>query len=223
MSYVTLAELKTYLRNELPSADDADLQQALDSADTIINRYCGRTFTVASTASPRTYAPTGADRDVLRIHDATTITAVTENGTALTAATTYQTEPVQSITWTGETWPYEQLRRLEADAWYTSGGTGTVVVTGTWGWAAVPAAVKQAAKILAKDIALHRDVRFGLVGATEFGGIRARQATIVGELLDSYRRAEARRSSRADVVRSDWGDATQLPTNWDSTWVNSWA
>ena len=54
----------------------------------------------------------------------------------------------------------------------------------------MPAAVKEACFIVAKDIAKHRDVSFGLIGATEFGGIRARVAPLVETMLAPYARVE---------------------------------
>lgn len=191
MSYVSLDDFKSYARSETASADDGDLQQALDVADLMVNKMCARVFTVAGTASARTFVPDPTAGGILRIPDATTVTGITENGTALAVGTDYLLEPVNTTQWSGEVWPYDQIRRQNTGYWYGYRGTGTVVVTATWGWAAVPAAVKLAAKVLAKDIMSYRDVKFGLVGVSDFGGVKARQASLVGEILAPYRRAES--------------------------------
>lgn len=190
MSYVPLEDFKLYVRSEIGAAEDADLQQALDAADLMINKMCARVFTVAGTAAARTFVPDPLDGGILRIPDATTVTAITENGTALTVGTHYLLEPVNTTQWSGEVWPYEQIRRQNTGYWYTYNNTGTVAVTATWGWPAVPEAVKLAAKILAKDLLSYRDVKFGLVGVSDFGGVKARQASLVGEILAPYRRVE---------------------------------
>ena len=190
MSYVSLEEFKVYLRSEIAGADDADLQQALDVADGLVNEMCARTFVVAGVAAARTFVPDPRDGNILRIPDATTVTGISENGVALAVTSGYQLEPVNTMQWSGEVWPYSQIRR-QTGPWYTYRDTGTVTVTATWGWAAVPAAVKMAAKILAKDIIGHRDVKFGLVGVSDFGGVRARQALLVGDMLGRYRRSES--------------------------------
>ena len=190
MSYVSEDEFRAYVRSEIDT-DSVDLQQSLDVADLMINKFCARTFQVAGSAAARTFVPDPRAGGVLRIPDATTVTGITENGTALVVSTDYLLEPVNTTQWSGEVWPYEQIRRQSTGAWYSYNGTGTVVVTATWGWVATPAAVKMAAKILAKDIISHRDVKFGLVGVSEFGGVRARQASLVGEILGPYRRVES--------------------------------
>lgn len=190
MSYVSVDELKAYVRNEI-TGDDEEFQQALESADAMINARCARTFTVAGEeATARTFVP-DTFSGVLRLPDFTELTALTENGSALTVTTDYQLEPVNTTTWAGEVWPYQQVRRQGNGYWYTYNGTGTVVVTATWGWPAVPAAVKTAEKILAKDILLHRDVKFGLVGVSDYGGVRAREASLVEQMLTPYMRVES--------------------------------
>lgn len=189
MSYVTLAEFKTYVRNEISTSDDTDLQMVLDTADLLINDICQRSFTVSASSSARTYVPRCGE-SILRIHDCTAVASVVENGTTLTVTTDYQLEPVNRTTWAGETFPYEQIRR-QGGNWYTSRDTGTVIVTATWSWpTAVPAAVKLAERVIGKDVLKHRDISFGLV-ASEFGAVKARVAPLVATILAPYRRLES--------------------------------
>lgn len=180
--------MRAYYRNEIPG-EAALVQAALDAADSGIHEICQRKFFVASTGSERTYVPERYS-SVLRIHDCTTVTSVMENGTAVTVGTGYLKEPVQTISWSGEARPYEQLRRL-LSPWYSYLGTGTVVVTATWGWLAIPPNVKQAAYIGAKELLDSREVKFGIAAISEFGPMRVRENPQVNKLVHPYRRQEA--------------------------------
>ena len=185
MSTVAIADLKVYVRNEIASADNTDLQLAADTADSIIYDVTYRLPAVASAASDRTYVPEqdcllGAD--ILSIDDCTTVVSVTENGTALVHNTDYVKEPVRLTDHAGVARPITQLRRLNG-TWYRDRGLGTVVVNATWGWLAIPAAFSTAARVAAKDILTHRDIKFGLIGATEMGAIKARVAPLVADIL----------------------------------------
>lgn len=187
MSIVTLATFKSFDR-DLTTVDDTLLQYALDAGDQWIFDYCHRKFEVAGSASARLFVPSG--NAVLRIHDCTTVTAVTESGDAV-ASTDYQKEPT-TVSWSGLTKPYEQLRRL-GSVWsqLDDVGEASVSVTATWGWAAIPAAVTQAALIVAKDIFDTREVRFGVANVTDFGPTAARVNKAAWMLLAPYRRVEA--------------------------------
>lgn len=189
--YVSLPELKSYARNEIPTDDDSFLTLAIDAAEQTLDNACQRRFEVAGAASSRVFAAN--DVQVLRIDDCTTVTVVNNGGTILTASQ-YQLEPLNGRSAAGEPWPYEQIRLLSAGYWddgtYT--GEATVTITATWGWgAAVPSAIKQACLVLAKDICSNRDVRFGLVAVTEAAGIGARTNSIVRDAVAQYRRVEA--------------------------------
>jgi hypothetical protein len=167
---------------------DAVIQAAIDAAELNINSYASRKFVVAGSATARTYAPD--DACVLRIHDCTTVTAVTNDGAAVTAGTSgYQAEPF-TVTWAGEQFPYDQLRLL-AGYWVRDRGRATVSVTATWGWAALPTAYTEASKILAADILDQKDIRNGVVGFTEYAAVRVRTNPVVRSLLTPYRRVEA--------------------------------
>lgn len=188
MTIISVNEFRDYFRSEV-TADEAFIDRALDATDSGIHEFCQRTFTVAAEeASARTYVPTRAD--VLRIHDCTTVTSVVEGGATLTANTGYVVEPVQTVSWSGEVRPYTQVRRL-GSCWYMNQGLGTVVVTATWGWAAIPAAVKQAALIGAKELIDQREVRFGIAAVNDFGPMRVRANPALERLLAPYVRSEA--------------------------------
>ena len=186
MSYVTLQEFKVHLRTELGGVDDDELQECLDSADASINDYCGRTFSVAGNSATRVYAPLGGP--VLFIDDATTVTAVTVDGTAL-ASTYWQKEPLNGYV-NGQVRPYTRLVRLGSVWPRPSDGEAVVSVTGTFGWAAVPSRVTSTAKILAKEIAETRNQLGGYQVIAPEVAARAISHPKYRQLLDPLRRMD---------------------------------
>jgi len=188
-SYVLLNEFLEYGRNEILGTDDAILQAGLNAAEQMINEFCGRSFTVAGdTATARSYMVAGWGLNVLRIHDCTQVTLVTEDG-ATVAAADYQTEPL-TVSWSGMTVPIEQLRHLNG-SWLWDAGRATVTVTAKWGWSETPASIKTATLIIAKDIVQQRNTSSGVAGFGEFGAVRVRMNPIAMQLLQPFRRAEA--------------------------------
>lgn len=181
--YVTVTEFKDYCRNELPTADDAFLSDALDTAEAMLDNACGRRFEIAAGSSARLFIPDGTS--LLSIDDCTSVTSVTENGAVIPAAN-YQLEPLNNLSPAGATVPYDTVRRLSALPWYTDSGRATVSVVAAWGWAAIPAPIKQSCMILGKDIAANRDVRFGLVTVSEAGGVGTRENAIVRRAIEDY-------------------------------------
>jgi hypothetical protein len=186
-NYVQTDVLTEYIRGQV-TADDAVVESALNSAEAMVNDFCQRSFVVATTATARSYMPHRPGEYVLRIHDCTTVTSVTENG-ATVAASDYQTEPVTK-SWAGLTVPIEQLRRYWT-CWEYDQGFARISVTATWGWAATPDAVIESTKIIAKDILQQRNNNSGVAGFGEYGAIRVRMNPIAIDLLQPYQRAEA--------------------------------
>lgn len=171
MAYLTVAELKPYLRHERGSVDDALLSSILDTVSASIDAYCGRSFVAygGGGATARSYAPTGTT--VLFVHDCTTVSSITEDGTTL-SSTYWQAEPVNSLDDGGATVPYHRIRRIDGMAWTQTSaypGKASISVTATWGWSAVPSRVKDACRIMAKDLADQQNVRGGLIDFGEFG------------------------------------------------------
>lgn len=185
MSYVGLEEFKAYVRSEIGAVDDGDLAAVLASAEDAVDDHCGRSFAVAGDGSARVYVPTGTD--ALYIHDATTITSVVDDGTTLTSGTDYQKEPLNSLVGALSV-PYYRLRRL-GGSWDGDSNEATVTVTATWGWSATPERVKQATKMLAKELLEARNNKSGYV---ELGDMAARALTHpkFAMLLDRLRRMD---------------------------------
>lgn len=151
-AYCTQAEFDEYVSDDFGAVESGLRLSALLAAEQRVNEHCQRTFSVAGGASARLYAPTG--EAVLRIHDATTVTAITVNGAALTTAQ-YQLEPT-TVALDGVTRPYDRIRLLSS-LWYVYvEGQATISVTGTWGWTATPVAVKEAVKLIGRLNLLRR-------------------------------------------------------------------
>lgn len=186
MAYISLADFKLYVRNELGSTDDVMLQAGLNAAEAAINEMCGRSFDVAGAASVRVFVP--ESEQLVIIDDATTVTLVQEND-ATVDASGYQLEPLNGRRRSGKVVPYDQIRRIYGTWYQDPERRASLSITGTWGWAATPAEVIEATKILAKDILHQRDNRSGVAGFGEFGSVRVRQNPYVVELVSPYVKA----------------------------------
>lgn len=178
MAYVTAAEMRAWV-----GVSDADSQALLDAAVTaagqLIDDWCGQQFDQTS-ATARTFVPVSCHVLHLpppsRISTTTSLVVATGtgNGTFGTtwAATDYLLEPTaEYVSGTQRPW-----RTIRAVGNYTFNvlprSLATVQVTAKWGWAAVPAAVKQATLIVAADLFKAKDSAFGVAGFGEFGAVR---------------------------------------------------
>lgn len=146
--YASVEELKKTLNLSGSTYADQDVKLALQAATTAIETTCGRKFTLG-TSETRKYYPISPM--YLLIDDATTITSVTTPSTTLVQDTDYYLDPVR-VARPGP--PYDVIRSLSVPGTYGPLGYGfisasPVSVTGTFGWPAVPAPVKQATMILA--------------------------------------------------------------------------
>jgi hypothetical protein len=176
--YATLIDVKNALRIT-DSIDDTLLETAIESASRLIDGFTARSFYNAGTAV-RNYAATDAIN--LIIDDAITVTKVEstdEIGDSYTEwnATDYQLEPVNSRA-DGLYYPYTGIRAVNTYTWPVVDYQALVKVTGTWGWASVPTAVKQACIIQSSRIFKRLDSPLGVAGFGDLGAIR------VGRYLD---------------------------------------
>jgi hypothetical protein len=178
MAIVNLSEFKTYLGTERVG-DDNFLQSGLTAAIRGAGKATSRELvlvTESTVASARLYVPSD---DVVRFHDAASVTSISNNGTAVSASV-YQLEPVNGLSWSGEYRPYEQARMIAGGCFYRYGQKATVTVTAKWGWSAIPDEVKSAVLILAKDVVKNKDVSFGIAAFTEYAAIRRRSRRTTG-------------------------------------------
>jgi hypothetical protein len=176
--YASLADVKAALRIT-DSMDDSLLETAIESASRLIDGFTARSFSNAGTAV-RNFAATDAIN--LIIDDAITVTKVEstdEIGDSYTewTATDYQLEPVNSRA-DGLYSPYTGIRAVNTYTWPVVDYQALVRITGTWGWASVPTAVKQACVIQSSRIFKRLDSPLGVAGFGDMGAIR------VGRYLD---------------------------------------
>lgn len=192
--YIDSDDLADYLGVQ-GTADDDLLSAAIDSASGWVNRHCGRDFQQTTTATARVYSPDHPWR--LHVDDFHTITDLVvktddaDSGTYSTtwAATDYVLEPFNGIEHGSTGFPYRTIVAVEARRWPCHTGRPRVQVTAQWGWAAVPAEVKQATRILAAEIFRLKDAPLGVAGFNDFGPVRVREVPQVALLLERYRHA----------------------------------
>jgi hypothetical protein len=176
--YASLSEVKASLRIT-DSVDDSLLETAIESASRLIDGFTARSFSNAGSAV-RDFAAT--DSINLIIDDAISVSlvqATDEKGSTYTTfgVNDYQLEPVNSRS-DGLYFPYTGIRAVNTYAWPVVDQQALVRVTGVWGWAAVPTAVKQACVIQSSRIFKRLDSPLGVAGFGDMGAIR------VGRYLD---------------------------------------
>ena len=177
--YATLSDVKASLRIT-DAIDDALLETAIESASRMIDGYTARTFYNAGTAV-RNYAAT--DDLNLIIDDAISISEVAstdEIGDTYTVwkVTDYQLEPLNSRS-DGLYMPYTGIRAVNDYAWPVVDQQALCRITGVWGWASVPVAIKQATIIQSSRLYKRLDSPLGIAGFGDMGAIR------VNRYLDS--------------------------------------
>ena len=190
--YASLNEVKAALRIT-DSIDDTLLEMATESASRLIDGYAARIFYNAGTAT-RYYV--AQDDFVVEVDDlangtVTITTAQDADGVFDTTWGTddYQLEPLNGVL-DGMAWPYTNIRAVGDYLWPISGGEALVKVTGTFGWPAVPVAIKQACIIQASRIYKRLDSPTGIVGFGDLGAIRVSSQLDpdVAQLVGPYRR-----------------------------------
>ena len=185
--YATSEELAAYTRVE--DTDDAVvMDMALSAASRSIDRACRRQFGTA--VGSRAYTPVASGNGLfaLDVDDLQSVSAVAADiagdGLYSTPVATWHLSPRNALA-DGE--PYTKLFLSQAVA----GATESVLVTGTFGWLAVPPAVKQACLMQASRLLARRDSPFGVAGSPENGSelrLLAKLDPDVEVTLRSYRR-----------------------------------
>lgn len=171
-SYAALAEVKESLRIS-DSVDDTLIDLALDAASRAVDDICGRRFFQAAATAVTFQA---SFNNLLRIPDLVSATTF-ETGDAdgnwtAVASTEYQLEPFDAVL-TGR--PYTTVRMIGSTTLpiHSTGRPG-VRITGTWGWPAVPAGVKQATMILTQRLFKRLDSPLGVAGFGDLGAVFVR-------------------------------------------------
>jgi hypothetical protein len=176
--YASLSEVKASLRLT-DNIDDALLETAIESASRMIDGFTARTFSNAGTAV-RNFAAT--DEINLIIDDAITVTQVASTdevgGTyTIWKPTDFQLEPINSRS-DGLYMPFTSIRAVNDYLWPVVDQQALVRITATWGFPAVPIAIKQATVIQSSRLYKRLDSPLGVAGFGDMGAIR------VGRYLD---------------------------------------
>lgn len=186
--YCSLNDIKASARIT-DNVDDALLELAVESASRLIDAYTQRTFYNAGTAT-RLFVP--QDNYVTEIDDLITITKLeTGDDFEVTwAAKDYQLEPLNGVVDGVTGHPATRIRAIDDYLFDLEDGEATVKVTGTWGWSAVPTAVKQATVIQAARIFKRNDSPLGIAGFGDMGAIRVgvQLDPDVKHLIDNFRK-----------------------------------
>lgn len=201
--YATVQALKSAL--SIPSTDTVDeleLHAACFAASRSLEQYCQRVFYRSATGTARKfiadnlYFLTFADTDTFTgdlVSLSTLKTDAGGDGTFETtwASTDYELGPVNNSAGP-ETKPYTTLEAIGSRTFPIPYGRGAsryrVEATGVWGWASVPAGIKTAALMLAKDTFKSKDTLGGVAGFGEFGVVRLRQDPQLASYANPYRR-----------------------------------
>jgi hypothetical protein len=187
--YATLLDVKNALRIT-DSLDDSLLETAIESASRMVDGFTARTFSNAGTAV-RNFAATDALN--LIIDDAITVTEVAstdEIGDSYTIwkLTDYQLEPLNGRA-DGLYSPFTGIRAVNDYQWPVVDQQALVRITGTWGWPAIPTAVKQSTIIQASRLFKRLDSPLGVAGFGDMGAVRVSRFLDpdVEQLLMPYR------------------------------------
>jgi len=188
--YCSLSEVKSSARIT-DNVDDAMLELAVESASRLVDSYTQRYFYNAGTAT-RIFAP--QDSYVTEIDDLITLTTLqTSDGDefdTVWAAKDYQLEPLNGVVDGLTGYPATRIRAVDDFLFNVLDGEATVRITGVWGWAAVPIAVKQATIIQASRIFKRNDSPLGIAGFGEMGAVRVgtQLDPDVRQLIEVYRK-----------------------------------
>ena len=177
--YATLTEVKASLRIT-DNLDDTLLETAIESASRMIDGFTARTFSNAGTAT-RNYAATDALN--LIIDDAISISQISSTDEVgdtyvVWGVNDYQLEPLNSRS-DGLYMPYTGIRAVGDYTWPVVDQQALCRITGVWGWAAVPTAIRQATVIQSSRLFKRLDSPLGIAGFGDMGAIR------VNRYLDS--------------------------------------
>lgn len=191
MSYITTDELRAFV-GAVSSIIEPMLSDACVSASAEVNSYCGRTFTTDTVVSPRRFNVVAPSYVV--IDDAYQIDTIktdsTDDGVFDTtwSANDYELEPLNGVSGGSSGWPTTLVRAV-GTLYFPVGRRTTVEVAGKWGWAAVPAPVRQATLLLAAETLKAREAPFGVAGIDAMGAVvRVRQNAMVAAKLNPFRR-----------------------------------
>lgn len=177
--YVTLAELKSFLRIT-DAADDVELGFAITAASRAVDQHTNRQFGKAASAEVRYYGGVqdsyqGAVYPCDDLMDTTGLVVRGWNSAtkAYDRVFTYTVDfafaptnnPAKSLPWEEL---YFNTSHFSDSSPYPGGFNG-LQVTARWGWSAVPTSVKEATLLQAARIFTRRHSPYGVAGSPEMG------------------------------------------------------
>jgi hypothetical protein len=179
VAYLTRDEFKAAVEIA-DTADDADIDRALQAASEVIDRFCGRSFVpVATEADARYFDAYQSDRlqvgDVASVSEVAIDTAVDGTFALILPSTVWQLYPLNAgqPSVQGQ---YTEIRIREYSGYAFVIGA-QVRVTGVWGFGDVPATVEQACLILANRYFHRPSAPFGVQEAPQSGMLATLQDT----------------------------------------------
>lgn len=192
--YATRAEAKAIVGiASSDTTEDTLVDSLITAASSAIDQYCDR---------PAGFGPQGTQTRYYAADDYYRID-VDDLLTVSSLATDDGIDGTYSQTWTAGTYnlmpynaalagrPYESIESSDTSILnFPKGSTKGVRITGTWGWSAIPAAVKQACLLEVAKLYASRNAPFGVIGTAEAGGITrmsTRMHPAAVALLDQYR------------------------------------
>lgn len=196
MAVITADELRAHL-NIQGTQHETVLANAVAAVNQSVVQHCGRDFdTIAEgDETARVFRPDHSRlATVDDFWDITNLVVKTDEGDDGTFETTWATtdyvlEPLNGREG-GITVSYYRIRAVESRR-FPCGYRPSLQVTAAWGWASVPAAVKQAALLWGARTFHRKDSPQGVAGFNEFGAVRlaSTDADIIGPLAP-FRRQE---------------------------------
>lgn len=192
-TYATRTELKARMSITQTTWDTA-IDDVLESVSREIDGHCNRKFWLADTTSARLFYPGGYG--IAEVDDFSTIVGLvikTDSAGDGTYATTwsasdYELHPLNGVVSGIEGWPYREIKAVGSQRFpvCATWQRAPLQVTALWGWAAVPAPVKQACLILAEATFKAKDAAFGVAGFDGIGVVRVRDNPMAAAKLRPY-------------------------------------
>jgi hypothetical protein len=174
-SYVELEELKSSTELTSTSFADQDLQNAIIGASRVVDKLAGQRFYLDVDANQVRYY-TASLEDELRIDPLVTFTSLTtdddNNGVfenTWVRDTDFVLEPINA---TADGIPFDTIRRLSGGNFSWPSYPNRIKLTGKFGWANIPEAVKVMTTILAARYTKRlREAPFGIAGFDAIGAV----------------------------------------------------
>lgn len=191
-AYATLAEVKVDdILKFATTAHDATLEIVINAVSRKVDEFCGRHF--YQVTETRYYTP--EDHYCIKVDDIATSsgfvlhTDLNADGTYeyTWAATDYGLAPYNAV----GGWPYTEIETLPLGLYYFPIARRSTKVTATWGWAAVPPAVKAACMLQINRVWKRWATPLGSATASSMGVLNLSIPTLdpdVSALLMPYRK-----------------------------------